>query len=58
MSVTELQALVAILNRAPMTPGENIFVQGLMQRELARAQADARAQAESRAQQVEVGEPK
>ena len=58
MTVAELQALVTILNRAPMTPGEGIFVQGLMSRELARAQADAQALAETQVQTTKAGESK
>lgn len=38
MNEQELNALVAILNRAPMTPAEQIWLQALIQRIAAEAQ--------------------
>lgn len=37
MTEQELQALVQLLNRTPMTQAERLWVQGLIQRELEQA---------------------
>lgn len=42
MTTDELQALVEILNRAPMTHAERLWLQALIQREIARVQAEAK----------------
>lgn len=38
MTEQEIQALVELLNRAPMTQAERLWLQALIQRELAQAQ--------------------
>ncbi len=43
MTEQEIQALIQIINRAPMTQGETLWVTQILNRELQRARAAAEA---------------
>lgn len=45
MTEQEIQALVELLNRAPMTQAERLWLQALIQREVEQARARAAEQA-------------